>query len=240
MHWPDAGSLTLFLFAVALTAISLVAGIVWATPSAKRPRALWFSGGAMALWMAAAAAFGLSGIGQANPTFAVFAPLVVLNLVLAVSFGLSPWGRRLAQLPIAALVGFHIFRLPLEIALHLWAEQGTIPTAMSWSGQNLDIITPILGLLILPFAKRVPWLVLLFEIVGVGLLINIFRLVAQNTPGSPVWVASDQPPLLLAAYFPTIWILTVCVFGAIAGHVVIGRWLWRELSSKAPSTVRTT
>ncbi len=236
MHWPSSGSLVLFGLTVGLTAIGLLGGLIWATPAKRRVRLGLVAGGALALWMAAAAGFALSGVGLRTPVFGSIAPLMVLNLVLAVALGLSPWGGRLASLPIVALIAFQLFRLPLEIVLHQWAEQGTVPVAMSWSGQNYDIITPIFGLLTLPFARRMPWLVLLFEIVGVVLLLNIARIVIQNTPGSPMWVASDQPPLLLAAHFPTVWIVTVCVFSAIVGHIVIGRWLWRELRRPTETT----
>jgi hypothetical protein len=57
-----------------------------------------------------------------------FVPVVVIWTGLAI----SPVGRRLATtLPLAALVGFQAFRLPLELVLHAWAAQGTIPGTMT-------------------------------------------------------------------------------------------------------------
>ncbi len=235
MHSPDTLSLTIFLLVVAITALSLIAGYTWATPKPARKKAALFSCIALIIWMSATALFARSGLGLKEPIFLAIAPLMAINFLLAISIGLSPIGKRLATLPITALIAFHLFRLPLEWVLHAWADQGTVPKAMSWNGQNLDVITPIAALLILPFVKRMPKLVLLFEILGVLLLINLFRIVIQRTPGSPLWIESNQPDLLLAAYFPTVWIVTICVFAAILGHTVIARWLWINLK-KAPPT----
>lgn len=59
-------------------------------------------------------------------------------------FALSPAGARLvAGLPIAALVGFHAFRLPLEFVLHRWYIEGALPVQMTYSACNLDILTGI-------------------------------------------------------------------------------------------------
>jgi hypothetical protein len=182
------------------------------------------------LWMAAWAAYGLSGAAQGDDaSFAYFVVPMLVNLMFVVAVGASSIGARLAeQTPIILLVGFHAFRVPLEMALHGFGEQGTVPVALSWSGQNLDVFTGVLAVALLPLVRRhIAW-VLLFEIVGVAMLANIFRIVITHTPGSPVWASTAEVPLVLVAYAPHNWIVSVCVFSAILGHIVIGRWLWRN------------
>ena len=76
-------------------------------------------------------------------------------LLVSAFSGLMPLGRRLAvATPSAALVGFQAFRLPLELVLHQWAQEGTIPTTMAWSGQNWDIIAGVMALVAASFAAR--------------------------------------------------------------------------------------
>jgi peptidoglycan/LPS O-acetylase OafA/YrhL len=76
----------------------------------------WFAGALLlALVLGSSAALGASGFlldTQARPP----RPMLMFAFVLgAIALGLSPVGRRLATgLPLAALVGFQAFRLPLE------------------------------------------------------------------------------------------------------------------------------
>ncbi len=62
-----------------------------------------------------------------------FVPALVVTIVVA----RSSLGRSLADgLPLAWLVGFQGFRIPVEIMLHHAAEQGVIGWQMTWSGLN--------------------------------------------------------------------------------------------------------
>jgi hypothetical protein len=143
--------------------------------------------------------------------------------VVAIAFALSTVGGRLAlNLPLEALVGFQAFRLPLEVVLHSWAEQGTIPQAMTWSGSNLDVISGIVALLLAPFAARraVAWLA---NLVGFVLLINVARVAMLSSPVPFGW--DVQPKLTIIAHLPYALIGPVCVAGALAGHIILTRRL---------------
>jgi len=226
MVQPTGWPLAVFLGVVAVAAVLPVVGVVRGSASADRGRRGLWAGGALVVWMLATAGFAWSGVAQGPAPFPFLAGLLVLNLVGAVGLGLSRWGTALLQLPIGWLVGFHAFRVPLEVVLHAWAQRGTVPVEMSWSGENFDVLTGILAVVVGPLAHRWPRLVWVFEAVGVAMLVNIVRIVVRSTPGSPFYTGVE-PPVLLAAYWPTVWIATVCVFFAVAGHVVVGRWLWR-------------
>lgn len=141
-------------------------------------------------------------------------------------FALSPLGARLAVgLPLAALVAFQGFRLPLELVLHAWAASGTIPRTMTWDGQNLDIVSGVVSLAVAPFVARRPALAWLANLVGAALLVNVARVALLSSPVPFGW--SVQPKLLLAAHLPYALIAPVCVAGALAGHVILTRRLLR-------------
>jgi hypothetical protein len=146
-------------------------------------------------------------------------------LVFCVGFALSPVGGRLAAtLPLAALVGFQAFRLPLELVLHAWFKQGVIPETMTWSGQNWDIISGIVALLCAPLANRHRGMARLANVVGFALLMNVMRVAILSAPMPFGW--NVQPPLLLAFHLPYALIAPVCVGGALFGHIVLTRALW--------------
>ncbi len=91
---------------------------------------------------------------------------VMLPLVFAapMALALSPRGGRLAAaLPIPALVGLQMFRLPLELVMHRAAVLGIMPSELSYSGYNLDIVTGIgagllfLALRVTPVPRALVW-----------------------------------------------------------------------------------
>jgi hypothetical protein len=147
----------------------------------------------------------------------------------AMILAFSPVGGRLAQgLPLAALVAFQAFRLPLEAVLHAWVARGTIPTTMTWTGQNFDVITGVLALAAAPFARHstprgraVAWV---FNVVGFALLLNVMRVAVMSSPLPFAW-RDMEPPLQLVMHLPYALIVTVCVAGALAGHIVLTRAL---------------
>ena len=155
--------------------------------------------------------------------------LAACNLA-AVVFALSPIGRRLAMgLPLAALVGFQVFRLPLELVLHSWATQGVIPVTMTWDGSNLDILSGALALIAAPLVSRFRSVAWVFNLVGITLLVNVARVAILSSPLPFAWQV--EPPLLLAFHLPYALIVPVCVAGALGGHIVLTR---RLLDEKSP------
>lgn len=151
---------------------------------------------------------------------AFFAAVNLISLAAA----LSPFGRRFATtLPLAALVGFQSFRLPLELILHEWAQQGTIPVSMTWNGSNFDIVSGMVALAAAPFAGRHRVIAWIANLVGLALLLNVMRVAVLSSPLPFAW--GVEPPLQLAAYLPYVLIAPVCVGGALFGHVVLTRAL---------------
>ena len=216
-----------------LVFLSIVASVVLATALAT-----WRAMGARATVAVALVWGGIMGISSLAaphlmaPLFEGGPPRALLFFVLLLTLGAlsfrSAWVGALARAtPLWALVLFQAFRLPLELLLHEWFSQRVIPQAMTYSGQNIDIIA---GALALPFAlalwrgwagKRSAWV---FLVISGLLLLNVLRVVIATTP-SPLRSLLDQPPLLLATHPVCIWIASVCVLGSWVGHVVLLRAL---------------
>lgn len=227
MHFVPAStpSILAFLLIVLSVLVALVAGVYVAHRNLREPASsiTLKVGIGILVWL------GLSSIPVASgaildhpiPGFPLFFAAVNIAGIL---FAFSRIGRNLALgLPVSALVAFQGFRLPLELVLHSWAGQGTIPETMTWTGQNLDIIAGTFALLAAPLAARsrqVAWAV---NVIGFGLLLNVFRVAVMSSPLPFAW--GVQPPLMLAGYLPYAWIGSVCVAGALTGHLILTRAL---------------
>lgn len=141
--------------------------------------------------------------------------------------GLSPLGGRLAAgVPLSALIGFQAFRLPLELVLHSWAAQGTIPGTMTWTGSNWDIVSGVVALAAFPFSHRHRGVAWIANVVGLALLFNVMRVALFSSPVPFGWHL--ERPLLLALHLPYALIGPVCVGGALIGHIVLTRALLRR------------
>jgi len=236
MHIPSAGSTAAFVVIVAAVVAMLVLATARAgrrlgeSPAQVRRWALATAAGALA-WLAITGAVSASGVLAADtlPPRALF--FFTGSLLVALVFALSRPGARLAAgVPIAALVGFHAFRLPLELVLHSWYRQGTLPIQMTYEACNLDIITGagavVVGLWLWRRGPSRP-VVWAFNLVGTALLINVATLAVLSSP-LPFRYFLEDPAVLLAFHFPYGWIVPFCVAPALAGHVIVFRWLARR------------
>jgi hypothetical protein len=138
--------------------LALPAGLYHATRRLGQPGSAAFrdavlAGLIVAAWMGltlAAAASGLLAFGPIPPPMVL---LFVLIIAAALGLSLSRIGTRLAMgLPLAALVGFQGFRLPLEIIMHRAYLEGVMPVQMSYSGYNFDVLTGAGAIIVASFS----------------------------------------------------------------------------------------
>lgn len=236
---PSVGSTASFVAIV----LGLCWAWIWAVRRAWPARANVMSvRAALALSLCLGATSMLAGAGafaRLAGSPAVMTYLLVCNTV-AIGLAASKVGRRFAEaIPIAALVGVQSFRLPLELVLHSWYEQGTLPIQMTFSGANWDIITgslaPLIALASLRGERRTQWrLSALFNVVGFGLLMRVTWIAARSLP-SPLRTFPEEPPVLLPFFAPYTWIVPMCVSGALFAHLVVGRWLWQNRAAAGVS-----
>ena len=179
--------------------------------------------GGLVLYGVAIAGIVLSGIFER--AFVPFGPLfLVTTIAAAVSVGFSRMGVRIATgIPLAWLVGFQSFRLPLEVVLHEWYLTGTIPETMTWSGSNWDIVSGIVSLILCPFVSRSRALAWVANVVGILLLVNVMRVAILSSPVPFGWEV--VPKLELIGHLPYAFIVPICVGGAALGHVLLTRRL---------------
>jgi hypothetical protein len=162
------------------------------------------------------------------PPLALF---LIFSLGVAALTARSSLGTRLIQgLPIAALVGVQAFRLPLELVLHAWKNQGVIPVQMTFEGHNFDIVTGVLAIATGVYLYRAGeqasrGAVLAFNVVGSALLLVVTTIAVLSSP-IPLRAYHGDPALMLGYHFPYGWIVPFCVGGALFGHVLVFRWLF--------------
>jgi hypothetical protein len=224
--------------AIALALAALFVFATWWTgadlPPAARRRRTVLAGAGIALWLGAQAAAALSGWLsrfelRPPPIVIWFASMLVMTLALA----WSGFGRRFAdKVPLAALIGFQAFRLPLELVMHRAASAGIMPNVMTFTGYNFDIVTGATALPLALLAWRRPLprrLILLWNALGQILLIVV---AAVAFAASPVFRAFGDDQLnVWVTRFPYVWI-AVMVAAALFGHVVTLRKVLSESRAK--------
>jgi hypothetical protein len=161
-------------------------------------------------------------------------PALVLTGVLTVAtvvLALSPVGGRLAaSVPLAGLVGYQFFRVPVEWTLHRLFVEGVVPVQMTYAGRNFDILSGISAAMValLLLAKRGGrGLVMAWNLVGLGLLANIVVIAVLSAP-TPLRHFMNEPANLLPGMFPYVWLPTFLVQAALFGHIVVFRALGRR------------
>jgi hypothetical protein len=163
-----------------------------------------------------------------------FAGLVLAVLALSIGVACSPLGTRLVRgLPLWVLVGFQVFRFPLELLMHEASVVGVMPVQMSYTGQNYDIVTGVTaGLLGWWLARRrVPyWIVGAWNVLGFALLVNIVTVAILSTPIFQ-WFGPDRLNTFVT-HPPFVWLPAVLVTAALIGHLLV----WRKLRLEHATT----
>lgn len=158
-----------------------------------------------------------------------FALLVVGVIGVAVTLSFGTIGRQIAtQAPLWLLVAIQSFRLPLELAMHGLYERGIMPVQMSYSGRNVDIITgatAVVVALLVKTGRGGRGLVALWNVLGLGLLVNVVVVAILSTPRFS-YFGNDHLNVFVT-YPPFVWLPAVMVVAALAGHLVIFRALSR-------------
>lgn len=211
--------------AVAIPALAgvIAALFVGAHPASQRARAAALA----TAWIAVAwllAASGLLAKADARP----LGPFMV-----AIVAGSILYARRsvLVELPLAALIGFQAFRLPLELVLHEAGRTGLAPTALTFSGLNFDIVTGVTAVIVAPLASRGAWghrLAFAWNVLGTGLLAVIGAIAIATAPF--VLALGDDQVNGWVTRVPYVLLPAVLVAAALIGHVLV----FRKLAAQAP------
>lgn len=154
-------------------------------------------------------------------------------IVFISSIFISKKGRSwIASLSIKKLTLIHVVRIPVEIALFWFFLAKMLPELMTFSGRNFDILAGITAPIIyyLVFIKKVIGKsgLLIWNLICLGLLLNIVISAILSVPTSFQQLAFDQPNIAIL-HFPLIWLPTFVVPVVLFSHFVV---IYRLLHSK--------
>lgn len=235
---PQASFLA-FATIIALVAVLAIAFIVAVRNSGESgesntEKMYWvgIAGLIVFLWLGTSALIAKSGMlmefTRRPPPFVLMAfGFILATAVLA----LSPVGTRLVRgVNIGWLIGFQAFRILVELWLHQLFQEGVTPVQMTFAGRNFDIISGLFGLALGLWALKTQpprWAIWLFNLVGLGLLINIVTIAILSTP-TALRQFFNEPANTFVAHWPYVWLPTFLVQAAWFGHLLVFRWLRRK------------
>lgn len=160
--------------------------------------------------------------------------IIILPLIFALWFIFSNPGSDLLRhaLP-QGLIYMQSFRIIVELLLWLSFLNNVLPIQMTFEGGNLDILS---GLLALPTGylvmknKRTTRVILVYNIIGLVLLINILIIAVLSFP-TPLRHFMNEPSNAIIAQFPYILLPGVLVPLAYSLHLFSMRqWFLKQSS----------
>jgi len=215
---------TMLLFCVLVFAVLAVVGF-----GLRRAHWGWLPlAGLVLLYIAVPAVLARAGALDRYTPLPAPALLLLLSLTTMsaiVAFG--PLGAKaVAVIPVGAIVLLQAFRIGVEWLLHRLYLQGAVPVQMTYSGRNFDILSGLTGLALGAWilnGRSVPRAVLLaWNVLGLGLLLNIIVVAVLSTP-VPFRGFTEGPPNLLPSTFPFIWLPSFLVQVALVSHFLVFR-----------------
>lgn len=215
----------------ALLVILLVAGIYYGVRNVAKKQASYLLLGCL-LWLSllvilAQNSFFLE-LNAVPPRFlmAVLPPFLLISVTL-----LRIKGRQFIDaLSLRDLTWVHTIRIGVELLLFQLFVVGQIPEAMTFEGRNWDILagltSPIMVFMVFQQKKWSPKVLLLWNIISLGLLINIVTTAVLSAPLSFQQLGFEQPNV--GVLKPTfIWLPGFVVPVVLFSHLAAIRRLWR-------------
>ncbi len=158
----------------------------------------------------------------------VLAPILLLNIFLFTS---KKGQAFIDQLDLKTLTILHVMRIPVELVLYALFVYKTIPVLMTFEGRNWDIVSGITAPLVYYWGfvknKLSTTFLLIWNIVCLGLLINIVVIAILSAPSPLQQLAFDQPNVAIF-HFPFIWLPAVVVPIVLFAHLVAIRQLLKK------------
>lgn len=158
------------------------------------------------------------------PALRVF--LVMVALTLAIAY--SPAGKKLAlSTPLWLLVGFQVFRIPVEFLIHMAYTENLTIIEMTYLGRNFDILTGVSALILavaIYFKNASARIIWLWNTMGMLLLLNAVATGIFSMPHPMQLIETDIPNIWIT-FFPFISLPAVLVCSAMMGHLLVYRHL---------------
>jgi hypothetical protein len=224
-------------FAIAFVALVLAVAALLPLGVAHVRGGLVDAAVATGIYLGVVGALAVSGVLEFGPLPPRLLLLVLLCLAGTAALAFSPLGGRLAAgVPLAWLVGYQAFRIPVELLLHRGFREGFVPEQMTYLGANFDVASGASALVVAFLLARgaaSPRLVLVWNVAGLALLANIVTIAVLSMP-TPLRAFQNEPANVWVARFPWIWLPTVLVQAAWLGHLLVFRALRTQAALRRP------
>lgn len=187
------------------------------------------------LWIISQTILSVGGFYQRTdslpPRLAVFGAFPALLLIA--TFFIFFRKSFVEKLPLGLMTMLHAVRIPVELVLYWLFVAGALPQVMTFEGRNVDIVSgilaPIIALVAFRGGRTNKWLLIGYNLLGLGLLINIVTIAILSAPFPFQSMSFDQPNRAVL-FFPYIWLPTIVVPIVLFSHLAV---LWKVLVSKS-------
>ena len=204
---------------------------VWLFKRALKPKPVVFL--LLFIWLAAQGS--IAWLGFYDDTMSLpprFALIILPALLLIAALFISKQGRAwIDALELENLHWVHVVRIPVEITLWLLFIANQIPELMTFEGRNLDIIAGLTVPIVIIFGLRKGILdnqrILLWNIIGIGLLLNIV-IMAILSIESPFQQLAFNQPNKAVIQFPFVWLPAFIVPLVLFSHLASLRQLLKK------------
>ena len=172
---------------------------------ALSPRAFRGTVLALAGWAIFLAVWAFSGMASRFDLFPInMAPVLVIPLVSILVITFLPATRSvLAQIDPKSIARLQVFRVFVEILLWAMFVENLLPVQMTFEGRNWDILSGLTAPFAAMFLVRSKWAMAIWNILCLGLLINIVTIAILSMP-VPFRVFNNEPSNTIVATFPFI------------------------------------
>lgn len=159
------------------------------------------------LWAAIVSALSLSGFSGNFKNFPFNAmPLVGVPLITTIILLFtSEMKTLLGYLSLKTLTQLQVFRIFVEVLLWLLFIQNLLPEQMTFEGRNWDILSGITALLAARFLLTSKHWMIVWNILGLGLLVNIVTIAILSMP-TPLRVFENEPANTIVTQFPFVFL----------------------------------
>lgn len=182
---------------------------------------------ALVIWLIIQGVLTLNNIYSAFPNF--FPPTILLfgilpALITVLILFVSKTGQRfMDSLMLTNLTCIHLVRIPVELVLYWLFLNKFIPELMTYEGRNFDIIAGLTAPIVIYFGLIKSGVktkvVLLWNVICLGLLLNIVVNAFLSAPSPVQKFAFDQPNIAIL-HFPFSWLPTFIVPVVLLSHLI--------------------
>lgn len=140
---------------------------------------------------------------------------ILPTIVIITMTFVSQKGREfMDSLSLEMLLYIHLIRIPVELVLYLLSLYELVPRLITFSGSNFDILAgltvPLMVYLNTSKRKYLRALNFIWNIISLGLLLNVVILAFLSAP-SPLQRISFEQPNIAMLHFPFSWLPTFIV-----------------------------